>query len=233
MISFFGKWKSTKGKYAVLADDDLVDKESSRSDTPGTVSSTSTHSSASDLETTNKTCEEKAALTKTESEQLVFSETTKEQKEGMTLFNYFIKVIEQENKSRNILYGTSLYNPKILIDLISKLHQAKPTDDIKKLVRTYLNEQDNQATRISIGQSILIDDIRASLNEKLGFQPVLPRPSKTTMSSISEMNGTDPYGSELKDEQHNRVEKAVDELIKQQKPISDEEQQSNDSLRFS
>lgn len=131
-------------------------------------------------------CETKALLTKKEAMDALWIPNIPESKRGkfkfISLFEHIIKVISKEQTDRfeNTIKG--LFTRRIvdsktgLDDLIKVLNDAEDDADIKQIIRAGLNQQDIHACRQTYSHILLWEDIRATLNEEIGFQPSMPRP---------------------------------------------------------
>jgi len=189
-----------------------------------------------DFEMANKPCEEKAVLTRAEAETLQFTDPKKNQ--TVSLFDYFISTIKEEQTKRLETTREELqFQLKQLGTLIQKLQSCEPQTDIKKLVRQGLNQIELKYSHHGSNSDILWNDIRQSLNTELGFQPAFERSNdytriiKPTVSSgffkkkqaEQDIYGhlADQYANERLNDHHMKVEKKVEALIEKQNHIEE------------
>lgn len=111
-----------------------------------------------------------------------------------TLFDHVYETIVNEIQERKTNTTPEVkFNPVQLTSLLEKLDalhknsDAHSDTDIKALIRSHLNEQELDAADPkknggnTMGQCVLWDDIRRSLNEQIGFQGALARNPETVV----------------------------------------------------
>jgi hypothetical protein len=186
-----------------------------------------------DLSEVNLPCEQKAFLSKGEARDTVFSQTNTG--DDSNLYAHFIDIIKQEIIYRKANTPVWIgYKPGPLNELIEALENCGDDVDIKEMVRLHLNSAELEASDKSMALNMVWEDIRAKLNQELGFQPqearrhektvITDRTPKTFMGKLfSEKRPTSPYADregkyarERIREQHHNIRRVLDSLIEEQ-----------------
>lgn len=165
-------------------------------------------------------------------------------------------VVEEIGFRNTNTAGSLTFERKVLDDLMKQFNTFSESNndeynqiDIKELIRKSLDNQELKAANESTGQGYLWDDIRKSLNEKIGFQPELMRNpdivalvtksgkinQDRTASAAAGLNFKDPNAFENTTARIRGYEEAVATCVQQQlsKTTGDESsKEGNHTLRI-
>ncbi len=162
-----------------------------------------------------------AKLTRKMAESQIYDKDTTPPK---TQFMHYIEVIKNEIAWRKthmlrLLYSSIHFQ---LVPLLKKLDQSRADDDLKQIVREYLDQMDLLAATSTTYHVALWQDIRAALNEQLMFQPTAPWP-KSPPNLMRQKGSEEPNfprteeGLVHKTQQtHSQISKEIHEMIEKQ-----------------
>jgi hypothetical protein len=215
----------------IPSDSDLLDNlidEDSEADT------VSLHSYYSDMDGGCLPCEDQASLLKKSALEPCLYDTSSTG-DG-SAFSNIIETIRNEDKARQKNTRRDIgYSSKNLKALIKELEAADDGADIKAIIRQNLNAAELQASGQSSILTMLWEDIRAELNNNIGFQPHVPgsnkqllnKPDKTgffspkdedmeTNARIADLSHKDKFEYRRMEEKHQETEVKVSALIEEQ-----------------